>query len=69
VAPKEIVLVDPETQVPKSQQRFAFDNVYGPNSTTQSIYDEIVAPIVKEAFNGFNGTVICYGQTSSGKIT
>ncbi len=67
--PTEIIHIDPETQLPRSNhQKFAFDNVFGPEVTTKDIYNDIVAPIVKEAFNGFNGTVLCYGQTSSGMI-
>lgn len=71
VEPTEIIHVDPETQLPKphNNKQFVFDNVFGPEVTTRTVYDDIVAPIVNEAFNGFNGTVLCYGQTSSGKLS
>lgn len=67
--PQEVIHIDPDTKAVKSHnQAFVFDNVFGPESSTQAVYDKIVAPIVNEAFNGFNGTVLCYGQTSSGEF-
>jgi hypothetical protein len=51
----------------KEDCSFTFDKVYGQESTTEQIYNDVVAPIVKDAFNGFNGTILCYGQTSSGE--
>ncbi|GBN44025.1 hypothetical protein AVEN_202961-1, partial [Araneus ventricosus] len=31
------------------------------------IYDEVFRPLVDSVINGFNGTVIAYGQTGAGK--
>ena len=47
--------------------RFSFDHVFGPSSTQKEVYDSVGRDVVEEAFNGFNGTVFAYGQTSSGK--
>ena len=36
-------------------------------STTQEIFDHVARPMVTDFFSGFNGTIVAYGQTSSGK--
>ncbi|CAG9321920.1 unnamed protein product [Blepharisma stoltei] len=61
---KEIKLRYSEGQGPQS---FTYDHVYGPEFTSQQIYQQISKPIVQRVLNGFNGTVFMYGQTTSGK--
>ena len=51
----------------KSSKLYTFDGVYGPHSTTEKIYTDIVQPIVESVVQGYNGTVFAYGQTSCGK--
>eukprot|EP00831_Metopus_contortus_P032054 TRINITY_DN25990_c0_g1_i1.p2 TRINITY_DN25990_c0_g1~~TRINITY_DN25990_c0_g1_i1.p2 ORF type:complete len:219 (-),score=46.77 TRINITY_DN25990_c0_g1_i1:149-805(-) len=46
---------------------FRFDNVFGQEINTQQIYCKVGRKITKEAMNGYNGTVLVYGQTTSGK--
>lgn len=46
---------------------FSFDHMFDEDSTTESIYDEMVRPIVWGVTKGKHGTVFCYGQTGSGK--
>lgn len=46
---------------------FFQDHIYGENSTTQELYDQVARPIVKKSVQGFNGTIFAYGQTSSGE--
>eukprot|EP00587_Corethron_hystrix_P002559 CAMPEP_0113321368 /NCGR_PEP_ID=MMETSP0010_2-20120614/14878_1 /TAXON_ID=216773 ORGANISM="Corethron hystrix, Strain 308" /NCGR_SAMPLE_ID=MMETSP0010_2 /ASSEMBLY_ACC=CAM_ASM_000155 /LENGTH=593 /DNA_ID=CAMNT_0000179483 /DNA_START=207 /DNA_END=1986 /DNA_ORIENTATION=+ /assembly_acc=CAM_ASM_000155 len=46
---------------------FTFDRVFGEQSTTREIYENVVGGIVKSAVEGLNGTIFAYGQTSSGK--
>jgi hypothetical protein len=48
------------------QRAFAFDRVFGERSSQQQVF-EFVAPMVDAALEGLNGTVLAYGQTSSGK--
>ena len=36
-------------------------------STQREIYNEAIIPIIESVLEGFNGTVLAYGQTSSGK--
>jgi centromeric protein E len=41
--------------------------VFGPGTNTQQIYHRVGRKIVKAAMSGYNGTVLVYGQTTSGK--
>lgn len=47
--------------------RFAFDHVFQDQATQEEIYASVGHDVVEAAFEGFNGTVFAYGQTSSGK--
>ena len=42
-------------------------SVFGMKSSTQEIFDHVAKPMVADFFTGFNGTIVAYGQTSSGK--
>ncbi|GAB4859721.1 hypothetical protein Ancab_011199 [Ancistrocladus abbreviatus] len=46
---------------------YAFDKVFGPNATSEKVYEVAARPVVKAAMEGVNGTVFAYGVTSSGK--
>jgi hypothetical protein len=61
----EIYLRNPEDQ--KKQMLFTFDNVFGKNSTQQSIFDTCGKSIVESLLSGFNCTIFAYGQTGTGK--
>merc|ERR1719400_1357557 len=54
---------EPNTE-PKS---FTFDGVYGEDSTTEQIYNDIGFGLVEGVLEGYNGTVFAYGQTGCGK--
>ncbi|RKO83150.1 hypothetical protein BDK51DRAFT_26073, partial [Blyttiomyces helicus] len=45
---------------------FRFDNILH-NASQETIYEECGAPIVKSLLEGFNGTIMAYGQTGAGK--
>ena len=51
----------------ESTTRFSFDHVFGPECATHTLYDAVCAEIISGAFEGYNGTIFCYGQTASGK--
>eukprot|EP00899_Mesostigma_viride_P023630 jgi/Mesvir1/4451/Mv06956-RA.1 len=44
---------------------FPFDSRYGTSSSTVEIYRECVSSLVEGLFEGFNATVLAYGQTMS----
>ncbi|KFX98251.1 hypothetical protein V490_02401 [Pseudogymnoascus sp. VKM F-3557] len=46
---------------------FRLDKVYGPNQTSEDVYDDLVAPLVPWAWGGGISTLFAYGQTGSGK--
>lgn len=46
---------------------FNFDMVFPSNSLQVEVYETAARPIVESVLEGFNGTVLAYGQTSSGK--
>uniref|UniRef100_A0A5S6Q266 Kinesin-like protein n=1 Tax=Trichuris muris TaxID=70415 RepID=A0A5S6Q266_TRIMR len=46
---------------------FTFDAVFDKDTTTESLYNDIVYPLVESVLEGYNGTVFAYGQTGSGK--
>ncbi|KAJ1957291.1 hypothetical protein EC988_000905 [Linderina pennispora] len=46
---------------------FAFDKVFGSDTTQAQIYNYAISDTLEDIFNGYNGTVFCYGQTGSGK--
>jgi centromeric protein E len=47
---------------------YNFDHVFGPNDTTDVVYDAIATELIKSAVSGINATIFAYGQTGSGNI-
>jgi hypothetical protein len=50
-----------------SNKRFTFDRVFRDDSTQEQVFTEVGRPAIDAVLKGFNGTVLAYGQTSSGK--
>lgn len=46
---------------------FTFDNVYDQNSTQEEVYEYSGKPAVHSVLEGYNATLIAYGQTGTGK--
>ncbi|KAI4350005.1 hypothetical protein L6164_010538 [Bauhinia variegata] len=46
---------------------FSFDRVFYEKSEQADVYEFLVVPIVRDAINAINGTIITYGQTGAGK--
>lgn len=50
-------------QVQIGSHSFTFDHVYGNGaSPSSSIFEECVSPLVDGLFQGYNATVLAYGQ-------
>ena len=47
--------------------QFTFDEVFAPECSQRLVYEHAALPIIESVMQGFNGTVLAYGQTSSGK--
>ena len=59
------VLVYP-SNTPESCLKFEFDKVFM-DTGQEEIFNVVAKPIVDDAVLGFNGTILAYGQTASGK--
>ena len=47
--------------------QFGFDKVFSSNTQQKQIYQEVGEPVVANVLRGFNGSIIAYGQTGTGK--
>ncbi|KAJ3043428.1 Kinesin-like protein kif9 [Rhizophlyctis rosea] len=45
---------------------FRFDSILH-NASQETVYEECAAPIIKSLLEGYNGTIMAYGQTGAGK--
>ncbi|CAI0382922.1 unnamed protein product [Linum tenue] len=46
---------------------FTFDRVFGPDSGTKQVYEEVAKEVALSVVSGVNASIFAYGQTSSGK--
>ncbi|KAJ6490639.1 hypothetical protein C8R47DRAFT_454318 [Mycena vitilis] len=49
------------------KQVFSFDRVHGPPTTQHEMFTANAQPLISRFVEGFNCTILAYGQTSSGK--
>ena len=56
-----------ENYIEKASQDFTYDKVFPSDTNQKAIFDIVAKPLISAAFEGINGTLFCYGQTSSGK--
>ncbi|KAJ1922704.1 hypothetical protein IWQ60_006352 [Tieghemiomyces parasiticus] len=57
----------PGTGVGSGLKHFTFDHVFGQQSTQAEVYENSVVPLLDKFVDGYNVTILAYGQTSSGK--
>lgn len=50
----------------EKKYRFAFDKVFGPDASQETVYNEL-SPLVQSVVDGYSVCLLAYGQTSSGK--
>ncbi len=48
-------------------QTFTFDHVYDQNSTQEGVYENTAKQAVWSVLEGYNATILAYGQTGTGK--
>uniref|UniRef100_A0A182HMK8 Kinesin-like protein n=1 Tax=Anopheles arabiensis TaxID=7173 RepID=A0A182HMK8_ANOAR len=46
---------------------FAYNYVFPPSAMQSQVYEEAVSPMLHKLFEGYNATILSYGQRSSGK--
>lgn len=49
------------------KQQFTFDKVHGQDSTQHDLFTSTAQSLISRFLEGFNCTILAYGQTSSGK--
>ena len=50
-----------------SFKEYRFDRVFAPDVGQAAVYEHCARPAVTSLFDGFNSTVMAYGQTGAGK--
>ena len=51
----------------KDTYDFNFTKIFDKNTNQDDIFKDVALPVVKNCFEGYNGTIFAYGQTGSGK--
>ncbi|KAF0493369.1 kinesin-domain-containing protein [Gigaspora margarita] len=69
---RQIISVSPynQNQVVVEQEKrqiFQFDHVFSPETTQQEVYERAIENMITKFLEGYNVTILAYGQTSSGK--
>lgn len=49
------------------RKSYIFDSVFDPASGQKDVYQTIAKPVVDSVLEGYNGTILAYGQTGTGK--
>jgi hypothetical protein len=47
-----------------SARGYTFDYVYPPNAAQHDVFHQAVLPLIDKFFDGYNATVLAYGQAS-----
>ncbi|XP_057991778.1 kinesin-like protein KIN-UC isoform X2 [Hevea brasiliensis] len=50
-----------------SSESYKFDEIFTENASQKRVYEAVAKPVVEGVLNGYNGTVMAYGQTGTGK--
>ncbi|KAD2804795.1 hypothetical protein E3N88_38172 [Mikania micrantha] len=50
-----------------SSESYKFDEVFTESASQKRVYEAVAKPVVEGVLNGYNGTIMAYGQTGTGK--
>ncbi|CAI9767485.1 unnamed protein product [Fraxinus pennsylvanica] len=50
-----------------SSESFKFDEVFSESASQKRVYEVVAKPVVESVLDGYNGTIMAYGQTGTGK--
>ncbi|XWS56402.1 hypothetical protein CRYUN_Cryun09bG0082600 [Craigia yunnanensis] len=50
-----------------SSESYKFDEVFTETASQKRVYEVVAKPVVESVLSGYNGTVMAYGQTGTGK--
>ncbi|XP_058821920.1 kinesin-like protein KIF3A [Topomyia yanbarensis] len=62
-----ITVYKPNANSSEPPKVYFFDNIFGEESTQIDLYIDTARPIVDKVLEGYNGTILAYGQTGTGK--
>ncbi|XP_041675661.1 kinesin-like protein KIF3A [Drosophila eugracilis] len=62
-----LTIVNPHAMANEPSKIYYFDNVFDGSSNQLDIYVDTARPIVNKVLEGYNGTILAYGQTGTGK--
>ena len=51
------------SQMDSTSKTYTFDKVFGPDSTQQMVFDDVVSNMLSEVLLGYNCTIFAYGKT------
>jgi kinesin family protein 15 len=54
-------------QVKPAEKSFTFDFVADDRTSQEEIFQMVGLPVTQKCLQGYNGTILCYGQTGTGK--
>eukprot|EP00743_Colponemidia_sp_Colp-15_P011470 GILK01012801.1.p1 GENE.GILK01012801.1~~GILK01012801.1.p1 ORF type:complete len:968 (+),score=214.11 GILK01012801.1:43-2904(+) len=60
---QKLVVASPSEQA----REYSFDRVFGIDASQEEVYMEAGRPLLESALQGYHGTLLCYGQTGTGK--
>ncbi|CAM9767647.1 unnamed protein product [Choristocarpus tenellus] len=63
----QVSIIDPDAAGKRDPKCFSYDFAYDWTSTQEEVHQNLGAPIVVRALQGYNATIFAYGQTGSGK--
>ncbi|KNC29107.1 hypothetical protein FF38_14528 [Lucilia cuprina] len=64
---RAITVVKPNATTNEPPKNYYFDNVFDGESSQLDLYVDTARPIVEKVLEGYNGTILAYGQTGTGK--
>ena len=63
----ERVLAGGSAAVKTVEKEYCFDGVFDGDCTQRDVYEEVGKPVLKDVLQGYNGSILAYGQTGAGK--
>lgn len=63
----ERVLAGGSVSVKTVEKEYTFDGVFDGECTQREVYEEVGKPVLKDVLQGYNGSILAYGQTGAGK--
>ncbi|XP_016966683.1 kinesin-like protein KIF3A [Drosophila biarmipes] len=64
---RAITVIKPNATANEPPKTYYFDNVFDGGSNQMDLYVDTARPIVDKVLEGYNGTILAYGQTGTGK--